>query len=134
MLDGREFQIYIDQKSLIYAFKQNRDKCSPRQLRHLDFISQYSTDTRHVQGSKNAVADSLSRIEMNSITKSPFLNFSELAKAQQNDPETQKLLQDKSSSLQLALKPCLSTNSDLICDIPDSKESLSTRFWKPCRR
>ncbi|GBN24003.1 Transposon Tf2-8 polyprotein [Araneus ventricosus] len=41
----------------------------------------------------------------------------ELSKAQQNDPETQKLLQDKSSSLQIALKPCLSTNSDLICDI-----------------
>ncbi|GBN37337.1 Retrovirus-related Pol polyprotein from transposon 412 [Araneus ventricosus] len=41
----------------------------------------------------------------------------ELAKTQQNDPETQKLLQDKSSSLQLALKPCLSTNSDLMCDI-----------------
>ncbi|GBO15799.1 hypothetical protein AVEN_219753-1 [Araneus ventricosus] len=42
---------------------------------------------------------------------------SELAKDQQNDPETQKLLQDKSSSLQIALKPCLSTNSDFICDI-----------------
>ncbi|GBN93211.1 hypothetical protein AVEN_72389-1 [Araneus ventricosus] len=77
----------------------------------------YSTDIRHVQGSKNVVADSLSRIELNSITKSPFLNFSELAKAQQNDPETLKLVQNKSSSPQLALKPCLSTNSDLICDI-----------------
>ncbi|GBM07674.1 hypothetical protein AVEN_228173-1 [Araneus ventricosus] len=117
MLDGREFQIYTDQKPLIYAFKQNPDKCSPKQLRHLDFISQYSTDIRHVQGSKNVVADSLSRIELNSITNSPFLNFCELAKAQQNDPETQKLLQDKSSSLQLALKPYLSTISDLICDI-----------------
>ncbi|GBM39206.1 hypothetical protein AVEN_223825-1 [Araneus ventricosus] len=114
MLEGREFQIYTDQKPLTYAFKQNPDKCSPRQLRHLDFISQYSTDIRHVQGSKNVVADSLSGIELNSITKSPFLNFSELAKSQQNDPETLKLLQNKSSSLQLALKPCLSTNSDLI--------------------
>ncbi|GBN40540.1 hypothetical protein AVEN_120930-1 [Araneus ventricosus] len=105
MLEGREFQIYTNQKPLIYAFKKNPDKCSPRQLRHLDFISHYSTNIRHVQGSKNVVADSLSRIELNSITKSPFLNFSELAKAQQNEPETQKLLQDKSSSLELALKP-----------------------------
>ncbi|GBN83551.1 Retrovirus-related Pol polyprotein from transposon 17.6 [Araneus ventricosus] len=117
MLEGREFQIYTDQKPLIYAFKQNLDKCSPRQLRRLDFISQYPSDIRHVQGSKIVVADSLSRIELNSITKSPFLNFSELAEAQQIDPETQKLLQDKSSSLQLTLKPCLSTNSDLICGI-----------------
>ncbi|GBO00730.1 hypothetical protein AVEN_263607-1 [Araneus ventricosus] len=115
--EGREFQIYTDQKPLTYAFKQNPDKCSPRQLRYIDFISQYSTDIRHVQGSKNVVADSLSGIELNSITKSPFLNFSELAKSQQNDPEIPKLLQNKSSSFQLALKPCLSTNSDLICDI-----------------
>ncbi|GBM99470.1 hypothetical protein AVEN_173219-1 [Araneus ventricosus] len=69
MLEGREFQIYTDQKSLIYAFKQNPDKCSPRQLRHLDFISQYSTDIRHVQGSQNIVADAPSRIEVDSITK-----------------------------------------------------------------
>ncbi|GBM37947.1 hypothetical protein AVEN_46251-1 [Araneus ventricosus] len=117
MLEGRKFQIFADQKPIIYAFKQNPDKCSPRQLRHLDFISQYSTDIRNVRVSKNVVADSLSRIELNSITKSALLNFSELAKAQQNDPETVKVQQDKSSSLQLALKPCLSTNSDLICDI-----------------
>ncbi|GBO05149.1 Retrovirus-related Pol polyprotein from transposon 412 [Araneus ventricosus] len=132
MLEGREFQIYTDQKPLIYAFKQNPDKCSPRQLRHLDFISQYSTDIKHVQESKNVVADSLSRIEFNSIAKSPFLNFSELAKAERNDPETQKLLQGKSSSLQLALKPCPSTNSDLICDIStgSSRPLASESFRK----
>ncbi|GBN57086.1 hypothetical protein AVEN_161870-1 [Araneus ventricosus] len=86
-------------------------------LRHNDFISQYSTDIRHVKESKNVVADSLSQIKLNSIIKSLFPNFSELAEAEQNDPETQNLLQDKRSSLQLALKPCLSTNSDLICEI-----------------
>ncbi|GBM62678.1 hypothetical protein AVEN_257275-1 [Araneus ventricosus] len=125
MLEGREFQIYTDKKPLNHAFKQNPDKRSPRHLRHLDFISQYSTNIRNVQGSTNVVADSLTRIELNSITKSPFLNFSELAKAQQNNLETQKLLQDKSSSLQIALKLCLSTNSDLICDIStDSSRPL----------
>ncbi|GFV60209.1 transposon Tf2-6 polyprotein [Trichonephila clavipes] len=75
MLEGRNFIIYIDQKSLIYAIKQNPNKCSPRQLRHLDLISQYSTDIRHVQGSENTVADAPSRIEIDSITKSPVLNF-----------------------------------------------------------
>ncbi|GFT17167.1 RNA-directed DNA polymerase from mobile element jockey [Trichonephila clavipes] len=64
MLEGRDFIIYTDQKPLMYAFMQNPDKCSPRQWRHLDFISQFSTDVRHINGTRNAVADALSRIEV----------------------------------------------------------------------
>ncbi|GBM56585.1 hypothetical protein AVEN_133070-1 [Araneus ventricosus] len=116
MLEGREFQIYTDQKPLIYAFKQNPDKCSPRQLRHLDFISQYSTDIRHVQGSQNIVADTLSRIEVDSITKSPILNFKEFARAQKDDSDIQKFLHNDASSLQLELKPCQTSNCNLLCD------------------
>ncbi|GBM42570.1 Transposon Ty3-G Gag-Pol polyprotein [Araneus ventricosus] len=116
MLEGREFQIYTDQKPLIYAFKQNPDKCSPRQLRHLDFISQYSTDIRHVQGSQNIVADALSRIEVDSITKSSILNFKEFARAQKDDSDIQKFLHNDASSLQLELKPCQTSNCNLLCD------------------
>ena len=64
MLEGREFLIYTNQKLLTDAFKQKPDKCSPRQLRHLDFISQFSTDIRYVKGKQNIVADALSRIEI----------------------------------------------------------------------
>ncbi|GBM38058.1 Transposon Ty3-G Gag-Pol polyprotein [Araneus ventricosus] len=116
MLEGREFQIYTDQKSLIYAFKQNPDKCSPRQLRRLNFISQYSTDIRHVQGAQNIVADALSRIEVDSITKSPILNFKEFARAQKDDSDIQKFLHNDASSLQLELKPCQTSNCNLLCD------------------
>ncbi|GFU70419.1 retrovirus-related Pol polyprotein from transposon 17.6 [Trichonephila clavipes] len=101
MLEGRNFVTYIDQKPLIYVFKQNPNKCFPRQLRHLDLISQYSTDIRHVQGSENTVADALSRIEIDSITNSPILNFKEFALAQKNDPDLQKFLQTNGSSLKL---------------------------------
>ncbi|GFX90066.1 transposon Ty3-G Gag-Pol polyprotein [Trichonephila clavipes] len=71
MLEGRNFTIYTDQKPLIYALEQNPNKCSPRQLGHLDLISQYSTDIRHVQGSESIAADALSRFEIDSITNSP---------------------------------------------------------------
>ncbi|GFY14096.1 transposable element Tcb2 transposase [Trichonephila clavipes] len=74
MLEGRDFIIYTDQKPLMYAFMQNPDKCSPRQWRHLDFISQFSTDVRHINGTHNAVADALSRIEVNQISNS-FLDL-----------------------------------------------------------
>ncbi|GBM41045.1 Transposon Ty3-I Gag-Pol polyprotein [Araneus ventricosus] len=116
MLEGRNFSIYTDQKPLIYAFKQNPNKCSPRQLRHLDLISQYSTDIRHVQGSQNIVADALSRIEVDSITKTPILNLKEFARAQKDDSDIQKFLHNDASSLQLELKPCQTSNCNLLCD------------------
>ncbi|GFU04368.1 retrovirus-related Pol polyprotein from transposon 17.6 [Trichonephila clavipes] len=91
MLEGRDFIIYTDQKPLMYAFMQNPDKCSPRQWRHLDFISQFSTDVRHINGTRNAVADALSRIEVNQISNS-FLDFEALSKAQLEDNELQSPL------------------------------------------
>ncbi|GBN92271.1 Transposon Ty3-G Gag-Pol polyprotein [Araneus ventricosus] len=124
MLEGRNFSIYTDQKPLIYAFNQNPNKCSPRQLRHLDLISQYSTDIRHVQGSQNIVADALSRIEVDSITKSPILNFKEFARAQKDDSDIQKFLHNDASSLQLELKYCQTSNFNLLCD-------TSTRVPRP---
>ncbi|GFT61249.1 transposon Tf2-11 polyprotein [Trichonephila clavipes] len=117
MLEGRNFIIYTDQKPLIDAFKQNPNKCSPRQLRHLDLISQYSTDRRHMQGSENTVGDALSRIEIDSITKSPILNFKEFALARENDPDLQNFLQTDGSSFKLELKPFQTPDYDLLCDI-----------------
>ncbi|GBN41740.1 hypothetical protein AVEN_192273-1 [Araneus ventricosus] len=136
MLEGRNFSIYTDQKPLIYAFKQNPNKCSPRQLRHLDLISQYSTDIRHVKGSQNIVADALSRIEVDSITKSPILNFKEFAREQKDDSVIQKFLHNDASSLQLELKPCQTSNCNLLCDTstgcvwPDMKYQI--KHWVRC--
>ncbi|GBM76602.1 hypothetical protein AVEN_54871-1 [Araneus ventricosus] len=53
MLEGRNFTIHTDHKPLIYAFTQKHEKCSPRQIRHLDWIGQFSTDIRHISGSLN---------------------------------------------------------------------------------
>ncbi|KAA3679483.1 uncharacterized protein DEA37_0012673 [Paragonimus westermani] len=61
-LDGRQFVIFTDHKSLVYAFHNRSERHSPRGVRHLDFISQFSTDVRHVSGSDNVVGDALSRV------------------------------------------------------------------------
>ena len=55
--------IYTDHKPLTYSFSQKRDKGSPRQLKYLDFISQFTTDIRHISGQDNVVADALFRVE-----------------------------------------------------------------------
>ena len=48
MLEGSVFSIYTDHKPLVYAFSAKPDRHSPREIRHLDFISQYTTDIRHI--------------------------------------------------------------------------------------
>jgi cleavage and polyadenylation specificity factor subunit 1 len=63
MLEARHFTIFTDHEPITYAFQQERDKCSPRQFNHLDFVDQFTTDIKHISGQDNAVADALSRVE-----------------------------------------------------------------------
>ena len=42
-LEGRDFHIFTDHKPLTHAFKAKPDRYSPREIRHLDYISQFST-------------------------------------------------------------------------------------------
>ena len=48
LVEGRRFILFTDHKPLTYAFHQRMDKASPRQVRQLDFISQFTTDIRHI--------------------------------------------------------------------------------------
>jgi cleavage and polyadenylation specificity factor subunit 1 len=89
MVEARHFVIFTDHKPLTYAFGQKHDKCSPRQFNHLDFISQFTTDIRHISGQHNVVADALSRVEVVCAIVSPET----LAEAQASDPEFTTLLQ-----------------------------------------
>jgi hypothetical protein len=68
MLEARHFTIFTDHKPVIYAFQQKWDKSSLRQLNHLDFVAQFTTDIRHISG-QDVVADNLSRVE--SVTAPP---------------------------------------------------------------
>ncbi len=53
-LEGRDFHVLTDHKTLIYALSSRLDRHSLRQVHHLDFISQFTSDLRHVQGSANS--------------------------------------------------------------------------------
>jgi hypothetical protein len=88
MLEAHHFTILTDHKPITYAFRQKRDKCSPRQFNHLDFVAQFTTDIRHISGKDNVVADALSHIE--SVTAPP--SYDALAASQDGDDELQTLL------------------------------------------
>lgn len=90
LLEGRKFTIYTDHKPLIYAFVQKTDTASPRQIRQLDFISQFTTNIRHIEGKDNIVADLLSRIAVMTEPRPTFPE--EISQQQQEDLELQQLL------------------------------------------
>lgn len=113
MLEGRQFTIYTDHKPLTFAFTKKSNNSSPRQERHLEYIAQFSTNIKHIEGSKNIVADALSRIS--EIQLSDKLNFKTLAMAQRGDEGLEEL---KSSDSSLNFKEFKVTEDgpSLLCD------------------
>jgi hypothetical protein len=105
-IEGREFTIFTDHKPLTTALYTKMER-SPRQVNHLDFISQFTSDIRYIQGKDNVVADYLSRPTENEIStaKSEPIDLKSLAKLQLDDEELKSLLVErkerKSSKYQL---------------------------------
>ena len=90
-LEGRQFSVITDHKPLTFALASPSRHHSPRQIRHLDFISQFTSDIRFIKGASNAAADALSRLEVDALNTVPDstsqLDFSSMAHAQQDDPD-----------------------------------------------
>ena len=119
-VEGREFFILTDHKPLTFALSATTDKYTPRQTRHLDYISQFTTDIRHVRGVENQAADALSRattIAAMTPSQPSKINFEAMARAQDTDPELQALQDSPSSSLQFAKVPHLTSPITLVCDM-----------------
>ena len=85
-LEGRDFPIFTDHRPLTFAMAKSSEPWSHRQARHLEYISQYSTDIRYIAGGDNAVADVLSRAAIEEIRIG--VDFSRMAVLQKQDPET----------------------------------------------
>lgn len=114
-LEARTFTIFTDHKPLVFAFDQQNEKATPRQLRHLDYISQFSTDIQHISGIDNVVADTLSRIStISPISFSSSRDYNLIASKQLNDDELKKLKKGKNS---LKLFPVKFRNVILQCDV-----------------
>lgn len=126
LLEGRQFHVFTDHKPLTYALHTQSDRHSPRQQRHLDYISQFTSSIRHVHGKNNTVADALSRIETNSLisNKPPVVDFPAMATAQVEDPQIRALQSSSSSSLVVEAVPLANSSTPLYCDI-------STGFQRP---
>ena len=59
-IEGRAFTLYTDHKPLTFAFASTSVSYSPHQQRHLAYVSEFTTDVRHIHGKDNLAADALS--------------------------------------------------------------------------
>jgi hypothetical protein len=61
MLEGRPFTIYTDHKPLTFALGKVSEPWTAMQSRQLSYVAEFTTNIRHIPGSENIVADTLSR-------------------------------------------------------------------------
>lgn len=115
LLEGRPFTIFTDHKPLIFSFCQKNNKATPRQVRQLDFIGQFTTDIQYIIGKNNIPADFLSRIEAVEFPGS--IDYNKLQEHQEADEQLKHLLEsDSTTSLKLKKLKYGSGTSFIYCD------------------
>ncbi|BHF74435.1 hypothetical protein SprV_0501752100 [Sparganum proliferum] len=102
-LGGREFTVFTDHKPY-----------NPREIAHLDYISQLTTDIRHIDGTNNEVADMLSRPSLSSLHLSHGIDLCAMAAVQQRVgcPGDESV-----SGLQLKDVPLITGSGTILCDV-----------------
>ena len=111
MVEGGSFLVFTGHKPLTLVMPTTTAR-TPRQERHLSYISEFTTDIRHVQGEKNVVADHLSRPIMAALL--PAVDLEMMAQTQARDPEIQAA---RTAITSLVLHDVEVSNSTLLCDV-----------------
>lgn len=114
-LEGRHFVIWTDHKPLEYAFLQRPETATPMRIRLVNFISQFTTDIRHVPGEENTVADALSRVEEIDCTE----DYARLAAGQEKDSAIPDL--QRNTRLQLRWIKPPGTATPVLCETSTSQ-------------
>ncbi|KAK3880545.1 hypothetical protein Pcinc_014973 [Petrolisthes cinctipes] len=109
---------------LVHALTRQKDAWSPRQRRHLSAIAEFNCTLTHLPGKKNPVADALSRIEINAVQLG--LDYNQLAKEQQQDPET-TAVRTAITAIQWKDVPLGDSNISILCDVSTGRP----RPWIP---
>ncbi|XP_064479243.1 uncharacterized protein LOC135392464 [Ornithodoros turicata] len=108
--------ILTDHKPLTYSMHSSHSSLSPCEIRQLTFVSEFTTDLRHIRGADNAAADALSRIAVSSVTTPhDTIDFKAMTEAQTHDQELARLRTSSSLTLQDVILP--DTNISLTCDL-----------------
>ena len=132
-LEGRPFHVLTDHKPLTYALNSRSDHHSPRQIRQLDYIAQFTSTIRHIHSMDNVVADALSRIETNALLSGqpPTVDFTAIASSQATDPLIQSLQSSPNSSLVVEAVPLTDLPHPLYCNTSTgTKRPIVPQLWR----
>lgn len=132
LIEGLNFTIITDHKPLTHAFHQKPESASPRRIRQLNYISQFSTDIIYQAGKENVVADALSRLDEIQVPD----DLAALAVAQKLDPTVQELKSNPRLNLKLLKVPGI--ENPVLCETsttsarpyvpPDFREQIFQRL------
>ncbi|BHF71448.1 hypothetical protein SprV_0401450600 [Sparganum proliferum] len=113
-LEGRDFTVFTDHKPLTFALRFHSDKNNLRKISHLDYISQFTTNIHSIDGTKNGVADMLSRPSLSSLRLSHGIDLCSMAAEQQRVgcPGDESV-----SGLQLKEVPLITDSGTILCDV-----------------
>ncbi|CAH8610157.1 unnamed protein product [Schistosoma curassoni] len=114
MIEGTIFTVYTDHKPLTKALNAKQDNYSPREIRQLEFISQFTSNIQYIKGNSNEVADALSRTMVNALIQSE-IDYHKLAALQNIDVELNRLKSANTTSLVLKETPLEEVS--ITCDI-----------------
>jgi len=104
--------VLTDRKPLTFALDTTAGRYAPREVCHLDFISQYTNDIQHVKGPDNPVADALSRPQVNTICAHPEIDLFEMATAQDINE-----MRSWSKKFQLQYIPLSNNKGTILADV-----------------
>src|ERR1044072_1193752 len=84
-LEGRSFHILTDHKPITFAMQSRHERHSPTEARHLEYVSQFTTDIRHIHGVDNHTTDALSRIDINASSSLSPVDFEGMSVSQEEE-------------------------------------------------
>ena len=114
LLEGREFAAFVDHKPLTFCMSKVAEPWSARQQRQLAYISEYTTDIRHIAGKSNVVADCLSRTVIGAVQLG--LDYVRMSVDQASDHGVQAL-RDSDTGLRLEEVAVDGSDVRLWCDV-----------------
>ena len=115
-IEGRDFVAYTDHKPLTFAFAKVSDPWSPRQQRHLAYISEFTTDVRHIAGKDNRVADALSRAVIHATHAGLGIDYEAMTLTQRGDKEM-NYYRTSITGMSLQDVPFGSKGMHILCDV-----------------
>nr|VZH97861.1 unnamed protein product [Spirometra erinaceieuropaei] len=120
-LEGWDFTVFTGHKPLTFTLRSHFAKYNPREIAHLDYISQFTTDIRHIDGTKTEATDMLSRPSLSSLQISNGIDLCAMAAEQQRVgcPGDESV-----SGLQLKDVPLTTGSGTILRDVP-------TTFHRP---